>query len=240
MTKRTLDAHCFAGLLAVTLAGGNALASPQQDPPDDPVVEAAPPEGSEDAQAEAGEQAEPADEVGDVEDPLRMPPVVVTARRFRELAQEVPISVTLIPEQTLEDAGINEISDASILVPNMNMVEFTSRRLSFPFIRGIGSGQGDPAVVTYIDGVPQLTVSSTNVRLIDMERVEILRGPQGTLYGRNALGGVINLFSKQPTNNWEFRATGTFGDYDLRELELALYGPLIKDELFFGFSGLHS
>ncbi|MHC5002980.1 MAG: TonB-dependent receptor [Planctomycetota bacterium] len=179
-------------------------------------------------------------EAGPEQEPLRLPAVRVTARKWAELAQDIPLSVTVVPEQTLADGGYDTINEAAILVPNFNMVEFTSRRLSFPFIRGIGSGQGDPAVTTYVDGVPQLSVSSTNLRLLDLERVEFLRGPQGTLYGRNAIGGLMHLISKRPTNTPSFRAGATFGNYDLQEYELSYSGPLVDDRLFIGLSGLYS
>lgn len=167
-------------------------------------------------------------------------PVVVTARKWAELAQDVPGSVVVLPESFLEDSGVRSMRDASFFVPNLFINEFSSRRLTFPTIRGIGSGIGDPAVTTYIDGVPQLTINSTNLPLLDVERIEFLRGPQGTLYGRNSIGGVIHILSRRPGNEPEFRAGATLGNYDFQEYVFSGSVPLIEDELFMSFSGLHA
>ena len=141
----------------------------------------------------------------------------------------MPQSLTVVSDEQLRDAGATSIREAAFHVPNLNMVEFSARRLSFPFVRGIGSGQGDPAVATYVDGVPQLSPSSTNLPLLNVERIEFLRGPQGTLYGRNALGGVIHVVTRKPSNAWGFRAEGTLGAYALRELRLLGSVPIRRE-----------
>src|SRR5690606_19260066 len=114
-----------------------------------------------------------------------------------------------IGEQQLRDAGLTSIEEAARYVPNTLFTGFTARRLSFPFVRGVGSGQGDPAVTTFVDDVPQLSISSTNLSFAGLERVEVLRGPSSVLWGRNTIGGAINLISKKPS--WqpggEFRGT---------------------------------
>lgn len=169
--------------------------------------------------------------------PLRLDPVVVTARRFVEPAQSVPIGVTVVDRQTIEDGNITSIREASRLVPNMIVTEFTSRRLSFPTIRGISTGVGDPSVTTYVDGVPQLGLGSTNITMLDMERVEFLRGPQGTLFGRNSIGGVILLETEQPTNAHQLRGQLTWGNYSTQEYAAMYSGPIIEDKLFVSLSG---
>ncbi|MCA9300295.1 MAG: Plug domain-containing protein, partial [Phycisphaerales bacterium] len=112
---------------------------------------------------------------------LRVEPILVSARKWQEEAQDVPQSLTILSGTTLRDAGIRDMREASYLVPNLHMTEFSSRRLSFPTFRGISTGTGEPAVTTYVDGVPQLDISSANIALLDVERLEFLRGPQGTL-----------------------------------------------------------
>lgn len=151
---------------------------------------------------------------------------VVTARKWEETLEEVPFSITVVSGETLSKAGMGTVRDASIFVPNLNMVEFTSRRLSFPFMRGIGSGQGEPAVTTYVDGVPQLTAGSTNLPLIDLQRIEFLRGPQSTLYGRNTLGGVINVISADPAAKPTFDVGQTIGNHGLSESRFGYSGPI--------------
>ena len=166
------------------------------------------------------------------------PPVIVTARKWEEDVQEVPQSISVLVDALIRDAGITTVREASFLVPNLFMTEFSSRRLSFPTMRGIGSGQGDPAVTTYVGGVPQLTTSSTNLPLFQVERVEFLRGPQGTLYGRNALGGVIHIVPKRPSEAFEAEIGASYGNFRQRELNLAMSGPLVEERLYFSLAGL--
>lgn len=165
-------------------------------------------------------------------DERALPESVVTARKWEEEAAKVPASLSALDAEQLENAGLEDVREASLRTPNLFINEFSSRRLSFPTIRGVGSGQGDPAVVTYIDGVPQLTVSSTNLPLFDVERVEVLRGPHSTLYGRNALGGVIHILSKHPTATPEVHGSATFGNYGLQEYSLWGGGPIDEEDLF--------
>ncbi|MGK0156711.1 MAG: iron complex outermembrane receptor protein, partial [Neolewinella sp.] len=128
--------------------------------------------------------------------------VVVTAQKQgAEAMQDVPRSVTAIDQKLIRDAGLTSIEDAARLVPNTLITGFSARRLSFPYVRGVGSGQGGPAVATFVDDVPQLSVSSTNLSFAGLERVEILRGPSSVLWGRNTIGGAINMISRKPS--WE-------------------------------------
>ena len=117
------------------------------------------------------------------------------------------------------------VEEAVARVPNLRMTEFSARRLSFPYVRGIGSGVGEPAVVTYVDGVPQLTLGSSNLPTVGLERLEVLRGPQ-PLYGRNALGGVLHMVSRRPGGTPESFAGITFGDHDLFEVFGGYRGPV--------------
>ncbi|MEI6218753.1 MAG: Plug domain-containing protein, partial [bacterium] len=118
--------------------------------------------------------------------------IEVTARKWTEPLQSVPGAVTIQTSDTLARAGAQDLRDATHCVPNLTLGDFSARRLTFPFMRGIGSGRNSPAVTTCIDGVPQLSYATANQQLIDIDRIEFLRGAQGTLYGRNTLGGVIN------------------------------------------------
>ncbi len=169
---------------------------------------------------------------------VSLPEVLVTPRKWTESELGVPLSMTVIPESQIRDAHPEGVRDAALLVPNAAFVEFTARRLSFPFVRGIGSGQGDPAVATYVDGVPLLFGSATNLPLLNVRRVEFLRGPQGTLFGRNALGGLIHVFTRPPPEVPELRAETTVGDYDLREGRLFAGAPLPGTALSAGLAGL--
>ncbi len=180
-----------------------------------------------------GEQApeEPSKQVGQT---------IVTARKTEEVAAQVPGSVSVVGAADIDAGGLQSVAEAARRVPNVHLTEFSSRRLSFPYIRGIGSGQGEPAVTTYLDGVPQLTVGSTNLPFLDVERVEFLRGPQGTLYGRNALGGLIHVITEPPSMDSRTKADVRFGEYDFQEYRLSTTGPLDYDHLAFRLGGMYS
>jgi len=151
---------------------------------------------------------------------------IVTARKRVEPLREVPLSATVVDAQALQESGLIEVSDLTSRVPNAVFSEFSARRLSFPFVRGVGSGLGEPAVITYIDDVPQFGSGGTNLPLLAVERIEFLRGPQGTLYGRSAVGGVIHVRGRRPAAERTFGLGATFGSDDLREYSGSYSGPL--------------
>ena len=158
--------------------------------------------------------------------------VVVTAEKAGGSAlQDLPRSVTSVSAQLLEDAGVNSIEEAARFVPNALVTGFSARRLSFPYVRGVGSGQGDPAVATFVDDVPQLSVSSTNLSLVGLDRVEILRGPSGALWGRNTIGGAINLISKEPSWKPGAELFGSVGNYSSQRYQVRATGPVTDDTL---------
>jgi len=191
------------------------------------------------AAQETTEEAAPAAGQEEEEKVVDLGTTVVSARKWDEDLDKVPFAVTAFTAEQLEQGGILNVREASYLVPNVNIVEFTARRLSFPFIRGIGSGQGEPAVTTYVDGVPQLTTAGTNLPFVDLERVEFLRGPQGTLYGRNSIGGIIHLITPRPNEEPTFDVGVGAGNYDLFDARFGYSGPLGKD-VGLTFTGFHS
>lgn len=196
-------------------------------------VPAAPP-----AQQQPQEPPPPTQEPKPEPPPPTAEPVIVEARRWQEDLADVPQSLTVVKGEQLERAGTTRIRDAGATTPNLFFNEFTAERLSFPTMRGIGSGQGDPAVVTYVSGVPQLTTNTTNLPLVDVERIEFLRGPQSTLFGRNALGGVIQIFEKQPSRTLGASASGTFGNFGLQQYQVSASGPLVAERVHFRLSGV--
>ena len=167
------------------------------------------------------------------------PTTVVTARMVDEDIVRVPGAVTAIDGEMLDDAHVRSVEEAVALVPNLRMTEFTARRLSFPYIRGIGSGVGEPAVVTYVDGVPQLTLGSSNLPTVGLDRIEVLRGPQ-PLYGRNALGGVLHMITRRPGKEVESYAGVSSGDYGMWEFAAGVNGPFGKDGKSLSFDFLES
>jgi iron complex outermembrane receptor protein len=152
--------------------------------------------------------------------------IVVTACKLARPLQAVPGAVTVRSGEELAAGGAKDSRDASRAVPNLTLGEFTARRLAFPYVRGLGSGQNAPAVVTCIDGVPQLSYGTANQELLDVERVECLRGPQGAIHGAGTLGGVINIVPRLPSGEPSRSVTLSAGDHGAREGRLAVEGPL--------------
>jgi iron complex outermembrane receptor protein len=158
---------------------------------------------------------------------VTLPTVTVTAQKEPADAQELPVSVTTVLADTLEDAGITSVSEAGIYAPNTSFTEFTARKLSNPRFRGIGSSPSNPAVTTYIDGVPQLNANSSSIEFVDVGQVEFVRGPQSALFGRNTLGGVINVNSSRPSlTKWTGLASVPFGNFSLFDARGSASGPL--------------
>ena len=114
--------------------------------------------------------------------------------------RQQPSAVTLIGQQRLADNHITSLKGAANLVPNLFMPDYGSRLTSAMYIRGIGSRMNTPAVGLYVDNIPYIDKSAFDFNFYDIERIDILRGPQGTLYGRNTMGGLIRVVTKNPFN----------------------------------------
>ncbi|MEC4812876.1 MAG: TonB-dependent receptor [Scytonema sp. PMC 1069.18] len=163
--------------------------------------------------------------------------IVVTAQKRPEDIQDVPISITTLTEEEIEDADITSLDDISANTPNFST--FLSSRNTLYSIRGLSNFNflsRDP-VAFYIDDVPYDYSGFIDVDLPDLERVEVLRGPQSTLYGRNAQAGAVNLITRKPTNTFEFNGSASYGNYDDLDVRAGISGPLIEDKLFFRLSG---
>ena len=171
------------------------------------------------------------------EETYKLDPVLVTAEKRTENVQDVPVSVTAISEQQIKDSGIRSIQDVARQVPNLFIANWGFRGNSYAFIRGIGAVNNDPAIGFYVDDVNYMDSRVFDTNLFDIERIEVLRGPQGTLYGRNSLGGVVNIVTKKPDNEFHYGLEQTVGNENLYETTLYMRAPLIKDKLFFGVSG---
>lgn len=173
--------------------------------------------------------ASPQQSTGSQTPSIALPPVTVTAQKEPADAMKLPVSVTAVLKDALDKAGVTQVSDAAVLAPNTVFTEFTARKLSNARFRGIGSSPNNPSITTYIDDVPQLNASSSSLEFLDITRVEFVRGPQSALFGRNALGGVVNIVSERPSLSG---LTGGFfvplGSNDLREVQGSIAGPLSK------------
>ncbi len=170
-------------------------------------------------------------------DGLQLEEIVVTARKRAENLQNVPDAVTAFTASAIVNAGIEHVSDFAALTPNLNFQDGTAFRTGLfnLSMRGIGNGQeGWPSVSYIIDGVPATSTDSINSgALVDIERIEVLRGPQSALYGFNAIAGAINVITKAPTNEWNAQARLLYGNGDDRQVGAVLSGPIIPNLLLF-------
>ena len=165
-----------------------------------------------------------------------LPTVIVTAQKEASDIKEVPASVTAVTATTIQDAGLRAITDAVIYAPNSVFTEFTARKVSNARFRGIGSSPGNPAITTYLDGVPQLNSNSSNIELLDVGQIEFVRGPQSPLFGRNTLGGIVNVTTARPSmSEWTGSAIVPLGNAGLWEARGNVSGP-VGDKAAIGFA----
>jgi iron complex outermembrane recepter protein len=168
----------------------------------------------------------------------RLEEVVVTAQRREEKLQDVPVSVVAFDELAIRQAGIRNTADFLGMTPNVSFDQSFTVGNSFVTMRGIEQiNNADSPVAVVVDGVPQGNQKQLKMELFDVERIEVLEGPQGALYGRNAIGGAINIITKQPTNDFSGFAQIGAGSGQEREGIFALSGPIIPDKLLFRVSG---
>ena len=155
--------------------------------------------------------------------------IVVTTRRVSESLQDVPLSVTAFTEETLETSKIHRFEDLRSRVPNLQYSEFN---IGLPryYIRGIGStnrsSAADPAVGVFMDDVYIGRAAGTSGDFLDVARIEVLRGPQGTLFGRNVVGGAIAIHSNRPTDVFESSFEIDIGNHDRFDLRAMVSGPV--------------
>jgi iron complex outermembrane recepter protein len=164
--------------------------------------------------------------------------VLVTAEKRESDIQNVPVSITAISARDIEDYRIWASKDLKGVVSNLYAADPGDGR-NVISIRGITSTSYDPAVVTYIDGVPQFTLDTYIPQLFDVDHIDVLKGPQGTLYGRNAMGGVINIITKKPGDQMQASLELSEGNYGLQRYTLQFSVPLVAGKLFFGAAGLY-
>src|SRR5258707_387516 len=165
--------------------------------------------------------------------------IVVTAEYRSEKLQQTPLAITALTTQALSERNITSLVDVSNAAPNVTMFEANAAygKTNAAFIRGIGQGDfnfasAEPGVGMYIDDVYFSTTFGSMFDLLDLERVEVLRGPQGTLFGKNSIGGAIRMISKKPTGDNSGYLEATLGNYETRYVKGAYDASLIQDKLF--------
>jgi iron complex outermembrane receptor protein len=190
------------------------------------------------ALAEQGDSAADAQASGDAQD------IVVTAQFRSQRVQDTPLSITALDADLLESRGVSNFTQVGEQAPNVVIKPAGSvyGPAAQVFIRGIGQGDTnfalEPGVGVYIDDVYYATVFGSIFDMVDLDRVEILRGPQGTLAGKNSIGGTIKLFSARPNNDFGGYLEGTVGSFDRVGLRGSINVPIIKDKLAVRVAGV--
>lgn len=158
--------------------------------------------------------------------------VVVTAQKREQNLQDVPIAITVFSQEALNRSGIVDMQGISMRTPSFYAGQKDAASSQFS-IRGIGStddgAAADNSVIVYVDEVPIGRAAGMDLDLFDLERVEVLRGPQGTLFGRNAVGGAISLVTKKPTEEFEADFETTVGDFNRLDFRGRLSGQIAEN-----------
>src|SRR5262245_1473180 len=160
--------------------------------------------------------------------------VTVSARRREESSQNVPIPIAVLSGDTLERSGQFRLEELNQHLPSTN-VQFGNPRQTSIAVRGLGNNPANDAlessVGVYLDNVYLGRATMANLDLVDLDQVALLRGPQGTLFGKNTTAGVLSVTTKQPTFQTERTIDASYGDYDYYQVRGVWSGPLVDDQL---------
>ncbi len=163
--------------------------------------------------------------------PRALDEIIVTAQKRAESLQEVPIAISAFDAEALQTSGVRTLDEISMRTPGLTMSRFNAVQPQI-YIRGIGStdqsASGDQSVGVFVDGVYLGRAGFSDLDFFDLERIEVLRGPQGTLYGKNVVGGAINLVTQRPSEEFDARVEATIGNYDRRGLQALVTGPIAE------------
>ncbi|OHC90889.1 MAG: TonB-dependent receptor [Sphingomonadales bacterium GWF1_63_6] len=165
--------------------------------------------------------------------------IVVTARRREERLQDVSVSISAFSAASLERSTVQTVSDVKTIAPGFTFSSEGGKDNVALTLRGIGQlplGEVTPGVVIYLNDTPLPAVGS-NVPTYDIGSIQVLKGPQGTLFGRNTLGGAVVIGSQRPSYEFEGYVEGTYGSFDYRELEGAINVPIVADKVAFRAAG---
>ena len=166
--------------------------------------------------------------------------ITVKSPKEQTSIKQMPASISIVTSKLLESSEVNSIKDLSASIPNFFMPDYGSKLTSPVYIRGIGSRINSPSVGIYVDDVPYFEKAAFDFDFFDIDRVEVLRGPQGTLYGRNTMGGIINVFTKSPLTESGSKIKLSAGNYGNYTIGINHYGKITpKLGYSVNLSGLH-
>ncbi len=174
---------------------------------------------------------------------IHLEPIFVSSQKRDQQILDVPTAISSVGASQIEKSNITELGQLSEFVPGLIIREQGANRPSF-VIRGLTSDEvspsAQPRISTYFNDVPINRASWASVELFDLERIEVLRGPQNTLFGRGAQAGAVHFISKKPVNKLEGYATAGVGNYNEKEFRAAVNMPLIQDKLFVRAAGVYN
>ena len=212
-TALTFGGHAHAAVTAIDAQGTPPAPTEPQEPQTDQTTPT--PQGTAPAAAQDQE-------------------IVVTARKRQETLKDIPVAATAVSGEVIEKRGFTSVKEVAQITPSLYINSVGAGR-AFIAIRGVGTTLLDtvqPGVGIFVDGIYQPNTSYLNNPLTDVARVEVLRGPQGTLYGKNTLGGAINVITRQPGNEVEGKVMGSFAGPDSAwTAGASISGPIIEDRL---------
>ncbi len=165
--------------------------------------------------------------------------VVIAQPKESTTLRNMPLASSIFTDKELSRLGVKSLSDLSAYIPALDIPQYGSRLTSSVYIRGIGSRVNNPAVGVYIDGMPLLSKNSYNTHIYQTDRIDVLRGPQGTLYGMNTEGGLIRMFTKNPLSHKGTDIKLALGNHFLRNVEFTKFIPL-SDRFALSLSGFYN
>lgn len=168
-----------------------------------------------------------------------LPAITVTANTLSQSAESVPAAMSVFDGQTLEREHVQDLPALLRRVPGFGFQPFGQSAIQPPVVRGISSNFASysSSALMMVDGVPTFMAQGFDHDMLGIERVEVLRGPQSALYGRNAEAGVVNIYTRAPDNTPRARLSTELGSRDRRVARADLSGPLVEDRLFLGVTG---
>ena len=166
--------------------------------------------------------------------------IVVTARKREEALQDVPLTVTAVSATKIQELGIRDARELALYVPGFsNIASFGRNSSERPTIRGQSNILGAPNASYFIDGV-YISGSATNTETANLERIEVIKGPQAALYGRATFAGAINYVTKRPSNEFEGNVSATMGGFEQRDVSGYVSGPVVDGQLYYYLAATHN
>jgi iron complex outermembrane receptor protein len=173
-------------------------------------------------------------------DRLVLEEIVVSARKREEALIDVPLTVTAVSAAKIEQLAIRDSRDLALYTPGFsNVASFGRNASERPVIRGQSNILGEPNASYFVDGI-YLSGSATNTETANLERIEVIKGPQAALYGRSTFAGAINYVTRRPTEEFQGKVNLTYGEFDQMDATAYISGPIVEGKLYYYIAGTHT